>query len=283
MRLSLRLLCILLMLAFLPCAARAEEEKRVALTLDDGPSAATELLLDGLRERGVSVTFFLCGYRIRERPDAVRRMAQDGHELGVHGDSHAYFTTMPEKALRRELEDTAGAILQLTGVPPTLVRPPGGLSNEKVLSVCADEGLRVIHWSVDPCDWDRSVRDKTVARVLKAAKDGDVILLHDLNKTTAKNVLALIDALRARGFSFRTVSALAAERSVTLLPGKRYSRFPLQSEGAPPARRSGTTQGKPSFVKRGWRGAPGDLTATAARRRIRSAACGNKKRTPLNS
>lgn len=228
MRLSIRLLSVFLMLALLPCAALAGEEKRVALTLDDGPSTASEFLLDGLGERGVQVTFFLCGYRIKEYPASVRRMSQEGHELAVHGCSHAYFTTMPEKELRREIEDTAGAILQLTGVMPTLIRPPGGLCNEKVLSVSAEEGLSVIHWSVDPCDWDRTARSKTVSRVLKAAKDGDVILLHDLTETNAKNVLTLIDALRDRGFTFFTVSELAECRGVTLTPGKLYKKFPLQ-------------------------------------------------------
>ncbi len=221
-----RLIPTVLLLAALLFPASAEEEKLVALTVDDGPSHVSEELLDGLRARGVRVTFFLCGYRIKEYPAIVRRMAEDGHELGVHGESHAYFTTMPERALRRELEDTAGAIAQLTCAEPKLVRPPGGLCNEKVLSVCADEGLSVIHWSVDPCDWDRAARDKTVSRVLKKAKDGDIVLLHDLTKTTARNILTLVDALRARGFSFRTVSDLAAEREVPLLPGKRYSTFP---------------------------------------------------------
>ena len=136
---------------------------------------------------------------------------------------------MPEPALRRELRETAGALAQLTGQEPRLVRPPGGLCNEKVLSVCADEGFCVVHWSVDPCDWDRAARDKTVSRVRAKAQDGDVILLHDLTETTVRNILRLVDALRARGFSFRTVSALAAERGVPLLPGKRYSSFPPQA------------------------------------------------------
>ena len=218
--------CVLLLGTLLPRAS-AGSEKLVALTLDDGPSRASEILLDGLAERNVPVTFFLCGYRIKERPSVVRRMAKEGHELGVHGESHAYFTTMSAPVLRRELESTAGAIAQLSGREPKLVRPPGGLCNKAVLSVCAEEGLSVIHWNVDPCDWDRTARSKTVSRVLKSAKDGDVVLLHDMNETTAKNILSLIDALRGRGFSFRTVSALAAERNIPLLSGDLYASFPV--------------------------------------------------------
>lgn len=218
--------CVLMLGTLLPRAS-AGSEKLVALTLDDGPSRASEILLDGLAERGVPVTFFLCGYRIREHPSVVRRMAKEGHELGVHGESHAYFTTMPVPVLRRELESTAGAIAQLSGREPKLVRPPGGLCNESVRTVCAEEGLSVIHWNVDPCDWDRTARDKTVSRVLKTVKDGDIVLLHDMNETTAKNVLSLIDALRERGFSFRTVSDLASARSVPLLSGGLYAAFPV--------------------------------------------------------
>ncbi|MBQ3072653.1 MAG: polysaccharide deacetylase family protein [Oscillospiraceae bacterium] len=224
-----RIVCLvifaLVFAALSPCVS-AGSEKLVALTLDDGPSPASEALLDGLAVRGVPVTFFLCGYRIREHPTVVRRMAKEGHELGVHGESHAYFTTMPAPVLRRELENTAGAIAQLSGREPKLVRPPGGLCSNAVRSVCAEEGLSVIHWNIDPCDWDRTARDKTVSRVLKTVKDGDIVLLHDMNETTAKNVLLLIDALRERGFSFRTVSDLAAERNAALLSGGLYAAFP---------------------------------------------------------
>lgn len=89
------------------------QSKYVALTFDDGPTGAlTERLLDGLRERYVPATFFLCGYRAEEYPDLVKRIAGDGHELAIHGWRHAYLHTMAQEEIRDELKGT-GTLIEI--------------------------------------------------------------------------------------------------------------------------------------------------------------------------
>ena len=109
-----KLTALLLVAALLCVVAGAEgrvaggersANKYVALTFDDGPTGElTAQLLDGLRERYVSATFFLCGYRAEEYPALVRRMAEEGHELAIHGWRHAYLHTMAQAEIREELK-----------------------------------------------------------------------------------------------------------------------------------------------------------------------------------
>ena len=201
-------------------------EKYVALTFDDGPTAGvTGRLLDGLGERFVAATFFLCGYRLDACPELVRRMATEGHELGIHGQTHRYLHNCPAETVRQELLTTAGAIEDLTGRQPTLFRPPGGFTGGAVKATAAELGLSVILWSVDPEDWDCRDSGTVAARILSAVRDGDIILLHDLSDTSVEAALLVIDRLEEQGYQFCTVSELAFLRGTVPEAGTVYGRF----------------------------------------------------------
>ena len=88
-----RMLCVLalLSLCLLPVGAEEGETKYIALTFDDGPSGRfTTALLDGLAEREVHATFFLCGYRVEQFPTLTARISAEGHEIGSHSDRHQF-------------------------------------------------------------------------------------------------------------------------------------------------------------------------------------------------
>ena len=106
-----------------------EIRPKIALTFDDGPSAAyTEKLLDGLRERDVHATFFLIGENIEKGDNAllVRQMARDGHLIGNHTYHHVQLTKIKEEEALKELEETNRLIEKITGNPVEYVRPPFG-------------------------------------------------------------------------------------------------------------------------------------------------------------
>lgn len=215
-------LCFLLALALgaRAEASRAEPERLIALTFDDGPTAgATDYLLAGLRARGVQATFFLCGYRMEAFPALPARIAQDGHELAVHGFSHEYLHTLPQRAVERELSDTAGLIAELSGCAARAFRPPGGLCSDAVRRAAEAEGLFLVLWNVDPHDWDTRESALIARRILRAAKPGCVVLLHDLYRSSADAAFAVIDALRPEGWEFVTVSELAARTGSLPAPG----------------------------------------------------------------
>lgn len=199
----------------------------VALTFDDGPTGAlTGQLLDGLKARYVSATFFLCGYRIDQFPDTVKRMAAEGHELAVHGQTHTYLHNQPSDVVRRELEETITRIESLTGQRPRLFRPPGGLTSQTLLDEAARLDLPVILWSVDPQDWNTHDTAQVTSRIFSGVQDGSIILMHDLSASSVAAALQVIDQLQEQGYQFCTVSELAFLRGQVPQAACCYRCFP---------------------------------------------------------
>lgn len=220
-----RWMALLMILLLLPVPARAEEEKYIALTFDDGPSGRfTKALLDGLAERNAKATFLLCGYRLETYPELARRMVEEGHEIGLHGYSHDCMGCMSCATLRRELEQTQALLPE--GYEPVFLRPPGGVLSREGYDTAGDMGLGVLIWNVDPRDWATSDQAAVVRSVVGTVKDGDVVLMHDMSDSSVAAALEIIDTLSAQGYQFVTVSQLAALRGVTVTPGREYSRFP---------------------------------------------------------
>lgn len=216
----------------IPAAAESPEEQErqpagyIALTFDDGPSGQlTETLLDGLRDRGARATFFLCGYRMEEYPELLRRYGAEGHEVGVHSTVHTDLTKLSAEAVRDDMQKTARQILEATGTRPTVMRPPGGAYDDTVLREAGAEGMSVILWSVDPRDWASSSATAVLQTIARSASCGDVVLMHDMSQSSVTAALRLVDALQAKGYCFVTVSELAALSGTELEPGKVYKRF----------------------------------------------------------
>ncbi|MDD7772063.1 MAG: polysaccharide deacetylase family protein [Firmicutes bacterium] len=208
----------------LPCAAA--DGGCIALTFDDGPTGKyTKKMLDILEEKGVCATFFLCGYRVEQYPELTERIAADGHEIGLHGCSHHYFTQMCEEELNRELTCECYEIAEISGQAPALLRPPGGLTAKELPEDSLCRQFPIILWSVDPLDWATHDSAAVVRRVTKNVRAGDIILMHDSSDSSAEAAGQIIDALQKRGFTFLTVSQLAQQYGATLEGGRSYSRF----------------------------------------------------------
>ena len=222
-----KLFCLLAVLALLarPLRAEAAPQRYLALTFDDGPSGElTEQLLEGLAERQVHATFFVCAYRIAQFPDTLSHIAAAGHEIGLHSSNHDYMQKMDYETALSDLTRCAKAVEDACGVQARLFRPPGGLYGDTLLSAAKDAGLSVILWSVDPCDWNEAAWDGVLPTVLSEAHDGRIILMHDLSAHSVTCALQAIDRLQARGYTFCTVSELAALRGTALLPAGKPRR-----------------------------------------------------------
>ena len=204
-----------------------EQQGCIALTFDDGPSGEiTGALLDGLSSRGVKATFFLCGYRAAQYPALVQRMAEEGHELGLHSNRHDYMQHMTKDEALDDLLENRLAVTEASGVTPVLFRPPGGLYSQDLLDAAKELGLSVIFWSVDPHDWDKAQRENVLSYLLSHTDAGDIVLMHDLSEASVAAALSFIDTMRERGYEFCTVSELAALTNVKLTPGTYYNGFP---------------------------------------------------------
>ena len=221
-----RLMILLFSLTFLVLPVQAVHgSKYVALTFDDGPSGKyTRTLLDGLYDRGAKATFLLCGYRIKDYPDIAQRILDEGHEIGYHGYSHDSMKTMSRRSIAQELMDTEALLPE--GCHPAFLRPPGGFSSDGVRQVAQARGLAILHWSVDPQDWEIHSEQAIEKAVLEQVSDGDIVLLHDMTTASVEAALDIVDVLLQQDYEFVTVSELARLRGLRPKPGAIYQKFP---------------------------------------------------------
>ena len=207
-----------------PAEVTLSDPPLVALTFDDGPrSSTTGPLLDGLELREVPATFFLVGNRIPGNEDLVRRMAAEGHQIGIHTYDHVELKGLSRRDFDLQVGKTRALITRLAGDGSYWLRPPYGSLDRNAERWC---GGPVILWSVDPEDWKDDDVDRIVAAVVEHVSDGDIILLHDLFPSSGQAALSIVDTLLERGFCFVTVEQLMEARGVTPEAGARYRKIP---------------------------------------------------------
>src|SRR5258708_33504042 len=138
----------------------------VALTFDDGPQPIfTPQILSVLQLYGVQATFFCIGSQVQEYPESVRNLYESGNVIGNHAWSHPDLTSLSPAAIRWQIGSTSDALRQVTGVEPTLFRPPYGATNATVRSIAAQLGLAQIAWTIDTDDCQRPRVDARVSPV----------------------------------------------------------------------------------------------------------------------
>ncbi|MFC3572458.1 polysaccharide deacetylase family protein [Streptomyces yaanensis] len=192
-------------------AVDCRKAKCVALTFDGGPSPTTPRLLDILKQDDLHATFFVQGAgHIAKYPEILRRIADEGHEIGNHTWTHEILTQIDADDARQELTRTQDAIEKITGTKPILMRPPQGRTNRKVAKICKELGLAQVLWSVTAKDYETTDSALITKRVLDQTHRDGIILLHDLHKGTVPAVPGIIKALQQRGYTIVTVSQLLA-------------------------------------------------------------------------
>ena len=219
-------LAAVLLISLLPVTASAASgEKLIAVTFDDGPGAYTSRLLDGLRERGVHCTFFTLGSCAENRPGLIKQMWLDGHEIGCHTYDHPALTGLTNDQIRNQLNKSYNILNKAVGFDlDYVVRPPYGDFNSRVLSTV---NRPCFYWSVDTRDWESRNADAVYNMFLNYAKDGSIVLMHDIHSTTVDGALRAIDTLLSKGYKFVTVSELFLRRGITLENGSiYYSAYP---------------------------------------------------------
>lgn len=195
-------------------------EKYVALTFDDGPKAGTtDRLLDGLKERGATATFFLIGEQIEDNAALVARMAEEGHQIGNHTWSHKRLEGAPPDEAAHEVERTEAALEALLGGGEYWLRPPyGGVNAGSEASF----GVPMVKWSVDPRDWENRDAGKVTRAILENTEPNSIILLHDIYPTSVEAALRVVDCLQEEGYWFVTVEELLRLNGVNPEAGVMY-------------------------------------------------------------
>ncbi|NDL56034.1 polysaccharide deacetylase family protein [Phytoactinopolyspora mesophila] len=166
----------------------------VTLTFDDGPHATyTPQILDMLAAHDAHAVFCVVGEKVRERPDLVRRIVDEGHALCNHTYSHDHeLSTRSATRISEEISDTAEAIDDaVPGAGARFFRQPGTHVSPEVAPIVEEHGLTALDWTVDPKDWDRPGAAGIAKRVIEGVEPGAVVLLHDGGGDRSETVRAL--------------------------------------------------------------------------------------------
>ena len=190
-----------------PPAAEAANE--VALTFDDGPSAAqTPAILETLDRLGAHATFFEEGRHVRGHEATMRQILALGDEIGNHSFHH------PVDPGEAELASTQAAIRAATGFTPCLFRPPYGELNRTEKAAARANGLEMVFWTLDSEDDAHPGVGPIRARVVRRTKPGQIVLLHDGGRhpQTVEAIAGIVEGLQRRGFRLVTVTELLGGR-----------------------------------------------------------------------
>ncbi|MCB1337463.1 MAG: polysaccharide deacetylase family protein [Maritimibacter sp.] len=186
----------------------------VAMTFDDGPHPTwTPKLLDILKARDIRTTFYVIGRNVATWPDIVKRMVDEGHEIGNHTWSHPFLSKLGTEGIFGELDRTSDAVYRAVQRIPVTLRPPyGALSGGQAATVHRDREMPTVMWSVDTQDWRRPGAEVVASRVIELSVPGSIVLSHDIHGPTIEAMPAALDGLIARGFDFATVSMILGRR-----------------------------------------------------------------------
>ncbi len=186
------------------------DSKRVAMTFNVYQNAEiVHSMLDVLEEKGVKATFFVGGCWADDNEKTLRRIVDEGHELGNHGYFHKDHKTLSESENELEISRTGIIIESLCGVKPNLFAPPSGSYSKTTLAVAERLGYKVIMWSKDTIDWRDNDTELVFKRATNGATGGDIILMHPTSHTL-EVLPRIIDEYLALGLMPDTVSAVIA-------------------------------------------------------------------------
>lgn len=221
-----KLLCVLLIIATLlalyACGKvdKTNEPKFIAMTFDDGPEYTwTPAVLDGLAERNVKATFFMVGKWTPGKDEIIARVQAEGHQIGSHTVSHERLTEKTDEEILQELAGYEETMHGYTGLSNFWLRPPFGACDERVAALC---DVPVILWSIDPAAGETVPAQEMEDIIVREAKDGAIILMHDTTEANYQAAMGAIDRLMDMGYVFVTVDQLFQLKGVDPQSGEIY-------------------------------------------------------------
>ncbi len=195
------------------------DEKRIALTFDDGPSPIwTGKILEELEKADVKATFFMTGRHVKHYPEVAKNVANQGHEIENHGYAHNVLLYYRPEEIEEEIKYTEYIIKDITGQTTKYFRPPKAWLSPRIKSTIKEMGYNVVLWSLNSKDWV-TFDAKSIARsVSKKIRNGDILLFHDSGgvfkaeggdrSQTVSAIPILVRELQKKGFQFVTVDQL---------------------------------------------------------------------------
>jgi len=201
----------------LPIYCVDKEEKVVSLSFDAAwGNEQTQTLLDILAQKGVKSTFFLVGFWAEKYPESVKAIADAGHDVGNHSDTHPHLPKLEKDKVLAQIEDCNKKI-EAAGAPrPILFRPPYGDYNNCVVESTNELQMHCIQWDVDSLDWKDPSPEDMVKRIKSKIKPGSIILMHNGAKNTPEALPKIIDAIKEEGYEIVPISQIIYKENYSM-------------------------------------------------------------------
>lgn len=184
----------------------------IALTFDaGGPSAPTAHILDTLAKHQVHSTFFITGDWANQNPDVVRRIHNDGHEIGNHTMHHPDLRSLPDQGVCAQLSEADQVISSLTGVTTRpYFRPPYGARDDRVRTLAAQMGYRTVYWTIDALDWQTTATPDSITKnVMGHLNNGVIVLMHAGSQVESETLDGLMTKIEQANYQMVTVTQLS--------------------------------------------------------------------------
>lgn len=193
----------------LPIYCVQKEEKLASLTFDAAwGNEDTQQLIDILGQYDVKATFFVVGDWVRKYPESVKALHDAGHEVMNHSNTHEHMPQLSSEQIVADINTCNDEIEKVTGVRPTLFRPPYGDYDNKTVETINSMGMYPIQWDVDSLDWKELPAAEITQRVTSKASEGSIILFHNAALNTPAALPDIIENLQGQGFTLVPVSQL---------------------------------------------------------------------------
>lgn len=165
-------------------------------------------ILEVLDRCNVKTTFFMVGDWVDRFPEETKRIAEKGHEIANHSDSHPHVNSLSYEQNVEEIKKCTEKIKTVTGKEVSLYRCPYGEYNDTVVKAAKDNGYKVIQWSIDTLDYEGLDESQMIDRINKNLKNGSIILMHNGTENTANSLEGIIKNIQKKGYNIVKVSDL---------------------------------------------------------------------------
>lgn len=168
----------------------------------------TQQLIDILGKYNVKATFFVVGEWVDKYPDSVKALSDAGHEVMNHSNKHDHLSQLSREEIVADLNACNDKIEAVTGVRPTLIRPPYGEYDDNVIASIRGMGMEPIQWDVDSLDWKELSAADITKRVTDKVQSGSIVLFHNAALHTPEALPTILETLLQEGYTFLPISEL---------------------------------------------------------------------------
>lgn len=193
-------------------------EKKIAISFDAAwGNDDTHTLIEILKEYDVPATFFVVGAWVDKYPESVKELSAAGHRVQNHSNTHPYMTQISAVQMTDEITSCNDKIKEITGIAPTLFRPPYGDYDNAVIETVEGLNMYPIQWSVDSLDWkDNATAQSIYNRVTSKVTNGSIVLFHNDADHTPEALPNILKTLKEQGYEFVFIDDLIMKENYTI-------------------------------------------------------------------